>query len=58
MTLHATTLLCVPSTRRYRVCGWWAACLDCGWHGAFCDGEDAPRYAARHVALTARGEGR
>ena len=58
MTLHATTLLCVPSTRRYRVCGWWAACLDCGWAGRFYEDVDARRYAARHAALTARGEGR
>lgn len=58
MTLHATHVLTL----------WWhwgpalvrqAECLDCAVVlGRFFDEQDARRYAARHAALTARGEGR
>ena len=58
MTLHATHVLTL----------WWhwgpalvrqAECLDCGRVlGRFYDEQDARRHAARHVALTARGDGR
>ena len=38
---------------------WFVALCDtCGWFGQFFDSVDAERYAARHVALTARGDGR
>ncbi len=35
-----------------------AACWTCDWWGEFIEHEDARRHAARHVALTAKGEGR
>lgn len=55
MIVHATHVLTL----------WWhwgpalvrqAECLDCGWFGRFYDEQDARRYAARRVALTARGD--
>lgn len=60
MTLHATvrtTYLALgndyprPEVHRVR-------CLDCPWLAWLLDRVDAERYAARHVAVTARGEGR
>ena len=38
---------------------WFVALCDtCGWWGAFLDWVDAERHAARHFALTAKGDGR
>lgn len=53
MTFHTTHVISGHEVERQ---GFVAECRTCGWVAWTLDHVDATRYAARHVALTARGE--